>query len=70
MDVSIDDLSYLDQIEARPNSSQVDASLPVPQYKPQTLSSQLLILGRTGETLAEEEEPLPEEPIPYSMYSD
>lgn len=70
LDASFDDLSDLDQREAQTNSSEVDPSPPVSQYKPHTLFSQLLILGRTGETLAEEEEPLPEEPIPYSMYTD
>lgn len=70
LDVSFDDLSDLEQREAQTNSSQMDSSPPVSQYKPHTLFSQRLILGRTEETLAEEEEPLPEEPIPYSMYTD
>ena len=47
-----------------PESSSLPSSISS-SYDPMSLSSQLQVLGETGETLTEEEEPLPEDPLAY-----
>ena len=53
----------MSDLEPLPSSSLSDSSLLAPSYDSQSLSSQLLVLGQTRETLTEEEEP--EDPLPY-----
>ena len=74
--LSLEDLSDVEHTEKplHPLSaslpSHLDTSTSTLQYEHHSLSNQLLVLGRAGVTLTEEEEPvpeLPEEPLPYGL---
>lgn len=69
LELTVDDLEHNNSVATYSDptlTSHKDPSLLAVQYEPHSLSSQLLVLCRMGETLTEEEEPYPEEPIPYS----